>query len=349
MPRPKLRAERHRILRNYFQDLAEVMAEEGLGEAYAPLLADLGLGPEAFGDVEGSLTFDTYLAALEALDRDGRIAGLGLKLGARKRHRTFGFVAMGAIAQGSMLASHHFAAASFELYWGSFLRLEGRVDQAWIVGRYLASPPELAFHATIIEQAAMTAVCLFNEAMTGLDWSQAQARFMFPPPKHVALYARMLPMACSFDQPYNELWFPASWAEVPSTLGDATIKEFCEAGFQAMMDEERATRTYAQRIHDLLVVAEPGHWPGLPALAQRLGLPERKVRAGLVAEGTTLRTLLNGVIIEQAQQLLANPRLSIKEIAFRLGFAQPPSFYRAFTRATGLTPEQFRTRAQQDR
>ena len=47
MPRPKLKAERHRILRNYFQDLAEVMAEEGLGEAYGPLLASLGLGPEA--------------------------------------------------------------------------------------------------------------------------------------------------------------------------------------------------------------------------------------------------------------------------------------------------------------
>ena len=31
-----------------------------------------------------------------------------------------------------------------------------------------------------------------------------------------------------------------------------------------------------------------------------------------------------------------------KEVAYRLGFAHPPSFFRAFTKATGLTPEQFR-------
>ena len=48
------------------------------------------------------------------------------------------------------------------------------------------------------------------------------------------------------------------------------------------------------------------------------------------------------MILEHARELLANPRLTNKEVAYRLGFAHPPSFFRAFTKATGLTPEQFR-------
>jgi len=347
LPRPNRKAELHRILRKYFEDLSEVMAEAGQGEAYGPLLARVGLGPEALAGPEGGLTFDSYIAALEALDQEGRIPGLGLKLGAKKRLRNFGFAGFAAIAQGSLARSHAFVVSSFEFYWGHFLRLEERVGQDWLVGRYHATPPLLAFHATVMEQAVMTAVRLITESMPGLDWSACQVRFVYPAPRHAALYAEFLPMPYAFDQPHSEMWFPASWAERPLALGDETVKEFCEAGFQSMMEEDAGSQSLGRRVHDHLADAEPGRWPGLEELALRLGMPVRRMRAGLAQEGTSYRTILNAVVIEQAQEFLANPRLSSKEIAFRLGFAQPPSFFRAFTKATGLTPEQFRAQASQ--
>ena len=345
MHRPKHTSELHRILRKYFEDLAQVMADEGLGEGYGPLLAQVGVGPEALTGPEGGLTFEAYLAALEALDQDGRIQGLGLKLGAKKVLRTFGFTAFTTMAQGTMEKSHLFAVSSFEFYWGRFLRLEGRRDQDWIIGRYHASPPLLGYRATVLEQAIMTAVRMFNESMPGVDWPACRAHFVYPAPRHVALYAEFLPMPCAFEQPYNEVLFPASWAELPLTLGDEAVKEFCEASFQAMVEEGQGRRALGSRIHDLLADAEPGHWPDLAQIALQLGLPMRQLRAGLAREGTSFRAILSGVVIERAQELLANPRLSSKEIAFQLGFAQPPSFSRAFTKATGVTPEQFRATA----
>jgi len=40
--------------------------------------------------------------------------------------------------------------------------------------------------------------------------------------------------------------------------------------------------------------------------------------------------------------LLSNPRYSVAEVAFLLGFAELSSFYRAFKRWTGQTPVDFR-------
>ena len=39
---------------------------------------------------------------------------------------------------------------------------------------------------------------------------------------------------------------------------------------------------------------------------------------------------------------LARPELDLSEIGFRLGFAHPPAFHRAFRRWFGVTPSEFR-------
>jgi AraC-like DNA-binding protein len=65
-----------------------------------------------------------------------------------------------------------------------------------------------------------------------------------------------------------------------------------------------------------------------------------------------VRTATNGVtpgqwidryVVAQAKRLMAtNPELSLKQIAFELGFSEPTSFYRYFKRVTGLTANEFR-------
>ena len=65
-----------------------------------------------------------------------------------------------------------------------------------------------------------------------------------------------------------------------------------------------------------------------------------------------VRTATNGVtpgqwidryVVAQAKRLIVtNPELSLKEIAYELGFSEPTSFYRFFKRVTGLTANEFR-------
>lgn len=58
--------------------------------------------------------------------------------------------------------------------------------------------------------------------------------------------------------------------------------------------------------------------------------------------GATPHAYLAGIRTARAQQLLANPDLSIAEIGALVGYASPSHFTKAFRQTTGLTPRAFR-------
>jgi len=58
--------------------------------------------------------------------------------------------------------------------------------------------------------------------------------------------------------------------------------------------------------------------------------------------GTTPMKLLASARIERAKELLTGSRLPLAEISQRVGFADPPSFFRAFRHHCGITPLAYR-------
>ncbi len=67
---------------------------------------------------------------------------------------------------------------------------------------------------------------------------------------------------------------------------------------------------------------------------------------------TLFRTISNGIsplewieqyVVAQAKSVItANPKQSIKETAFQLGFPSTANFCRYFKRVTGITPEEYK-------
>ncbi len=91
-------------------------------------------------------------------------------------------------------------------------------------------------------------------------------------------------------------------------------------------------------------LAEPGPPPTLAELAELCGLSVRHLsRAFRISRGTSLGTRIAERRIEQARQLLATG-MSVKAVAYTLGFSAPSNFTAAFVRATGYTPRDFRNR-----
>jgi AraC-like DNA-binding protein len=81
------------------------------------------------------------------------------------------------------------------------------------------------------------------------------------------------------------------------------------------------------------------------AMAEFLGLSPRTLQRKLKEEGTTYIQLLNDTRKELASQYISNSRLSISEISYLLGFAEPTNFTRAFRRWTGKSPSEYRMSA----
>ncbi len=59
--------------------------------------------------------------------------------------------------------------------------------------------------------------------------------------------------------------------------------------------------------------------------------------------GTTMISYLNEIRIRQAKDLLKNPLLTIRDVAYQVGYEDDKYFTRQFKKITGLTPSEYRT------
>ena len=82
--------------------------------------------------------------------------------------------------------------------------------------------------------------------------------------------------------------------------------------------------------------------PSQVLIAKQLGLSERTLQRRLQEEGTTFNQLLESTRKDIALGYLANPKLAAYEVSFLVGYTEPATFFRAFKRWTGKTPQEYR-------
>jgi AraC family transcriptional regulator, regulatory protein of adaptative response / methylphosphotriester-DNA alkyltransferase methyltransferase len=81
----------------------------------------------------------------------------------------------------------------------------------------------------------------------------------------------------------------------------------------------------------------------LDDVARRLASSRRQLqRAYAEIGGSTFRRHLTQVRMRKAAELLAAGRLSVREVAHRVGYRQPAQFAKAFRRHHGVAPSDFR-------
>ena len=73
-------------------------------------------------------------------------------------------------------------------------------------------------------------------------------------------------------------------------------------------------------------------------VAAGIGLSTRTLRRRLAAEGASYQGVLDEVRESLAERMLATGRLTVEDVAQRLGYAEASSFIHAFRRWKGTTP-----------
>lgn len=98
----------------------------------------------------------------------------------------------------------------------------------------------------------------------------------------------------------------------------------------------------AMRVKARMVERLPSGEVSETSIAEALNISQRTLQRKLREEGTSYKQLLEETRRELALQYLDNSQLSINEITYLLGFAEPSTFSRAFKRWEGISPGQYR-------
>lgn len=104
------------------------------------------------------------------------------------------------------------------------------------------------------------------------------------------------------------------------------------------LHEPSVQRRVEQRLEFLLEIGPVR----IHRVARELGCSRQTLYRRLKSEGITFAELVDGFRRRRALELVADRGLSVKEIAYRLGFSDPASFSRAFKRWTGASPQALR-------
>jgi AraC-like DNA-binding protein len=207
--------------------------------------------------------------------------------------------------------------------------------------RVIASAPVTApqydeFWLTLLVQRTRRA--------TGVHWLPDGASVQHERASDDGELARALGCAVTFGAPQTELRLRRPVLQLPNLTADAPLAAILERYATALQDGLPPDETLVARGSSAIARQITRQLPTLAATARSLGQPTRTLQRRLSAHGVTHSGLVDEVRRALALKSIGDAGVAITEIAYRLHFADPAAFYRAFKRWTGLSPRAYRAR-----
>ncbi len=142
------------------------------------------------------------------------------------------------------------------------------------------------------------------------------------------------------DSEVDEIVFPLSVLDIPNPLSDPITYE--RLLIELARDLERLRKSELAEYIRMRVRAEIAAPPSQAELALDAKMTERSFRHALSKQGTSYQKLVRDVRRQFAEAALQEGHVSVAEIGYQLGFADPSNFTSSFKRWTGKTPKDYK-------
>ncbi|MGJ4931543.1 AraC family transcriptional regulator [Bradyrhizobium sp. HKCCYLS2038] len=163
----------------------------------------------------------------------------------------------------------------------------------------------------------------------------------YAPPAHAGAYEDLFGCPVQFAQRSNTYRYDLSTADGPLALADSRSHAMaCEICEQVLGEVNRGGGVAAD-IRRILI-EQPGRYPSIDVIAEKLAIHPRALRRRLEAQGTSYRDILAEVRMRLATEYLRKTTMTNEEIANLLGYSDVANFRHAFLRWTGKSPSRFR-------
>lgn len=190
----------------------------------------------------------------------------------------------------------------------------------------------------------VTASALITAAkiLTGHALRPLTVWFQYACPADMSNHQRIFGSSVKFAQPKNRMVLDAACLHWPVISANTQLLSTFEDHAEAMLADLNQADTYTRQVTQEIRRSLTGEVPTVEAIAHSLTTSVRHLQRSLQAEGTSYQQLLEDNRKELALLHLRQPKHSIHDVAFLLGFSEPSAFHRAFKRWTGQTPREYR-------
>lgn len=166
--------------------------------------------------------------------------------------------------------------------------------------------------------------------------------FMHDAPADTREHARVFAAPVEFGAEQDAIEFDAALLDVELEGADDTLVRYLRQHADALLARMPEASSAAETLRRHLVQAPPDDMASIDSAARALGMSERTLQRRLGEEGTSFKDELDATRRDLALSYLDDPRHSISDVAFLVGFAEVSAFSRAFRRWTRRSPTTWR-------
>lgn len=265
---------------------------------------------------------------------------LGLRLPAELPLRGYGLAELAARASSTLRDSLTQTARYARLVHPQLVfELAERADEAcW----HQSTPAHVRGIGRHAHEYGLAHVLTHARAATGGPVTPLRAWFAHARPRALGpLYRFLGTQELTFGEIDSGFALPRALLDAPLQTSDPRLLATATGLADAALRSNPSSRELAPRVAAHL----REHLPDAASadrVARAMHMSARTLQRRLEAESTSFTEVLDGTREELARALLLDESLSLGEIGYRIGFADLPSFSRAFRRWTGTPPGQFR-------
>lgn len=321
--------------------MAELAADHGM-----PLrdsLAGTGLRQGQLSDPDLVVSARQELRLIRNLvGRFGTVPALGIEAGGRYHFTAFGALGFAIVSSRSARSALDVALQYFHLTF-AFTRFH--VSDTGAETHVLIDDAEVPQElARFVVERDVTALITVARDLFSLEPMIRKLAFRGPRPARIAAYEKPFGVKPTFGESENRVVLDRRTMERPLVQANELAQRAAIEQCRRLLEARKTRNGLASSVRDRLITAS-AQMPTMDAIAAELSMTPRTLRRRLLDETTTFAELRDEVRLTLADEFLTGPRLSIEQIAERLGYAETTSFINAFKRWHGSTPHAFRRAA----
>ena len=176
------------------------------------------------------------------------------------------------------------------------------------------------------------------------DWSPDEVHFQHAGPSDGSEHRRVFGAPVHFEQRQSALIFDAAELGRDCRTADARLNRVIQQRLDVLLGTGPEQDDLVAALRRLISEAlRQGH-PAVAPIARAVSMNPRTLQRRLRALDLSFNGVVDDVRQELAQRYLADPGLTLTDIAFLLGYSESSAFTRAHRRWTGVSPQVYRRR-----